>query len=58
VALTPGAAAGEAAGSLDLTAEALLRLVYGRIGDSGESTGEVRASNVNLDGLKVVFPGF
>jgi uncharacterized protein (TIGR03083 family) len=58
VALTPGAGDGEAAGSLDLTAEALLRLVYGRIGDSSEATGEVKASNVNLDGLKAVFPGF
>jgi uncharacterized protein (TIGR03083 family) len=58
VSLTAGTGDGDAAGSLDLTAEALLRLVYGRIGDSGEGTGEVRASNVSLDGLKAVFPGF
>jgi uncharacterized protein (TIGR03083 family) len=46
------------AGSLELTAEALLRLVYGRIGQSAGESGEVRASNVDLADLRAVFPGF
>jgi uncharacterized protein (TIGR03083 family) len=58
VALTPGAGDGEAAGSIDLTAEALLRLVYGRVDDSAVASGEVQASNVNLADLRTVFPGF
>jgi uncharacterized protein (TIGR03083 family) len=45
-------------GSLELTAEALLRLVYGRIGESAAESGAVRASNVDLADLRAVFPGF
>jgi uncharacterized protein (TIGR03083 family) len=58
VTMAPGAGDSAASGSLDLTAEALLRLVYGRLDDSAEATGEVKASNVSLSGLKAVFPGF
>jgi uncharacterized protein (TIGR03083 family) len=61
VALTPGspAADGDAAsGSLDLTAEALLRLVYGRVDESAVASGEVQAANVKLTDLRTVFPGF
>jgi uncharacterized protein (TIGR03083 family) len=47
-----------AAGSLDLTAEALLRLVYGRVDDSAVASGEIRPSNVDLADLRTVFPGF
>lgn len=60
VTLTPdgdGAPAGSSA-SLDLTAEALLRLVYGRVDESAQASGEVRASNVSLADLRAVFPGF
>jgi uncharacterized protein (TIGR03083 family) len=56
VSLSPGD--GEAPGSLELTAEALLRLVYGRLDDSAPATGEVRAVNVSLPDLQAVFPGF
>jgi uncharacterized protein (TIGR03083 family) len=45
-------------GSLDLTAETLLRLVYGRVDELAAASGEVRASNVDLAGLRAVFPGF
>jgi uncharacterized protein (TIGR03083 family) len=45
-------------GSLELTAEALLRLVYGRIGEPAGESGEVRTSNVDLEDLRAVFPGF
>lgn len=59
VALTPGSSAdGAASGSLDLTAEALLRLVYGRVDDSALASGEVRLSNVSLSDLRTVFAGF
>jgi hypothetical protein len=60
VALTPGSGddGTPATGSLDLTAESLLRLVYGRVDDSAMASGEVRASNVNLTDLRTVFPGF
>jgi len=58
VTLTPGAAGTPASGSLDLTAEALLRLVYGRVGEPDVASGEVRASNVRLADLQAVFPGF
>ena len=61
VTLAPGAPdAGEtpASGALDLTAEALLRLVYGRVGEPDVASGEVRATNVSLADLQAVFPGF
>jgi uncharacterized protein (TIGR03083 family) len=57
VTLSPGAPDAPSA-SLDLTAEALLRLVYGRVDDSAIATGEVRASGVSLKDLQAVFPGF
>jgi uncharacterized protein (TIGR03083 family) len=57
VTLTGGTPDAPPSGSLELTAEALLRLVYGRLGESAAS-GEVRASNVDLAGLRAVFPGF
>lgn len=58
VTLTPGAPDTPASGSLELTAEALLRLVYGRVDESGVSPGELRATNVTLPELQAVFPGF
>ncbi|WP_300609983.1 maleylpyruvate isomerase family mycothiol-dependent enzyme [Trebonia sp.] len=58
VTLTPGPGDAATAGSLDLTAEALLRLVYGRLDESVVAPGEVRASGVSLPGLRAVFPGF
>ena len=58
VTMTPGTGDAEASGSLDLTAEALLRLVYGRVDDSAVASGEVQASDVDLADLRVVFPGF
>ena len=56
----PAGSAGSAgsSGSLDLTAEALLRLVYGRLGESTVASGEVRTSDVSLPELRAVFPGF
>jgi uncharacterized protein (TIGR03083 family) len=56
--LTPGSPAAPPSGSLELTAEALLRLVYGRVDESALASGEVRASNVDLESLQAVFPGF
>jgi uncharacterized protein (TIGR03083 family) len=58
VTLTAAAADTPPSGSLDLTAETLLRLVYGRVGESAAASGEIRASNVDLAGLRAVFPGF
>ncbi len=58
VTMTPGAGDAPTAGSLDLTAEALLRLVYGRLGESVVASGEVQASDVSLPELRTVFPGF
>ena len=58
VTMTPQAGGAAASGTLDLTAEALLRLVYGRLDDSAIASGEVRASNVRLTDLQAVFPGF
>jgi uncharacterized protein (TIGR03083 family) len=58
VTLTPGTGDGPASGSLDLTAEALLRLLYGRLDESALEPGEVRASAVSLADLRAVFPGF
>ncbi|GAA3393084.1 maleylpyruvate isomerase N-terminal domain-containing protein [Cryptosporangium minutisporangium] len=47
---------GESTGSLDLPAEAFLRLLYGRL-DPAHSP-SVTAQNVDLDALRAVFPGF
>ena len=58
VSLTPGLPASAAPGSLELPAEALLRLVYGRLDESAVASGEVRAAGVDLAGLRPVFPGF
>jgi uncharacterized protein (TIGR03083 family) len=58
VTLTPGAGDEPASGSLDLTAEALLRLVYGRLDESALASGEIKTSNVTLAELRAVFPGF
>jgi uncharacterized protein (TIGR03083 family) len=58
VTLTAAAADAAPSGSIDLTAEALLRLVYGRVDETAATSGEVRASNVDLAGLRAVFPGF
>jgi len=57
VTLTPVAPT-SAAASVELTSEALLRLVYGRVDDSAVASGELRASNVTLPELQAVFPGF
>jgi uncharacterized protein (TIGR03083 family) len=57
VSLSPGDD-GAASGSLELTVEALLRLVYGRLDDSALATGEIRTVNVSLPDLQAVFPGF
>jgi uncharacterized protein (TIGR03083 family) len=58
VTLTAGAADASPSGTLDLPAETLLRLVYGRVDESAAASGEVRASNVDLAALRAVFPGF
>jgi uncharacterized protein (TIGR03083 family) len=54
ITLTP--ADGTAEPGLELPAEALLRLVYGRL-DPGH-TPPVEASGVDLDELRAIFPGF
>jgi uncharacterized protein (TIGR03083 family) len=54
VSLAPGAADAGAAASLALPAEALLRLVYGRLDDAAQAT----ATGVTLPELRDVFPGF
>jgi uncharacterized protein (TIGR03083 family) len=54
VSLTPADADDVATASLALSAEAFLRLVYGRLDDPAEIT----VSGVNLAELKSVFPGF
>jgi len=50
----PAGAGDDTAASLALPAEALLRLVYGRL----DSDPGLRASGVTLPELKSVFPGF
>lgn len=49
---------GAPGGSLDLTAEALLRLVYGRLDEAHAGSGEVRVDGVTLEDLRAIFPGF
>jgi uncharacterized protein (TIGR03083 family) len=58
VTLTPGAAETPASASVELTSEALLRMVYGRVDESTVASGELRAENVTLPQLRAVFPGF
>jgi uncharacterized protein (TIGR03083 family) len=58
VTLTPGAGEAPASASVELTSEALLRLVYGRVDESTVASGELRAENVTLPQLQAVFPGF
>jgi uncharacterized protein (TIGR03083 family) len=58
VILTPGAAETPASASLELTSEALLRLVYGRADESAVASGELRMTNVTLPELQAIFPGF
>jgi len=58
VTLTPGAGETPASASVELTSEALLRLVYGRVDESALASGELRAENVTLPELRAVFPGF
>jgi uncharacterized protein (TIGR03083 family) len=58
VTLTAGAPETPASASVDLTSEALLRLVYGRVDDSALASGELRTENVTLPDLQAVFPGF
>jgi uncharacterized protein (TIGR03083 family) len=58
VTLTPGSGDVPASASIELPAEALLRLVYGRLDDSEVASGEVRLSGAPLPELHAVFPGF
>lgn len=58
VTLTPGSGDVPAAAFIELPAEALLRLVYGRLGEPEVASGEVRLSGVTLPELQAVFPGF
>jgi uncharacterized protein (TIGR03083 family) len=58
VLLVPRDGGAVAHASLDLTAEALLRLVYGRLDEPGLVPGEARTGNVRLADLRAVFPGF
>jgi uncharacterized protein (TIGR03083 family) len=55
-ALTPADGPGGATGSLRLPAEALVRLVYGRL-DPGHTPSSVAATQVDLDTLRKSFPG-
>lgn len=57
VSLTPSPADASADATLDLPAEALLRLVYGRLDDAHVNGDEVRASGITLDDLRNVFAG-
>jgi len=52
--VAPAAAADAATASLDLPAEAFVRLIAGRLDDGTE----VKASGVTQAELKSVFPGF
>jgi hypothetical protein len=54
VSLAPGDPGDAARASIVLTAEALVRLVYGRLDDAAEIT----AAGVTLPELQAVFPGF
>lgn len=52
-----GAASGEAAARVTIPAEALVRLVYGRL-DHAHTPSSIATSGVELDMLRAVFPGF
>ncbi|MGH3295271.1 MAG: hypothetical protein ACRDP7_26095, partial [Trebonia sp.] len=54
VTLAPAGEGDEPTATLALPAEALLRLVYGRLDDEQD----LRAARVTLTELKSVFPGF
>lgn len=58
VTLTPGSGEEPASAFVELPAEALLRLIYGRLDESEVASGEVRLSGVTLPELQAVFPGF
>ena len=58
VTLTPGSGDVPASAFLELPAEALLRLVYGRLDEPEVASGEVRLSGVTFPELQAVFPGF
>ena len=55
--LQPGAAA-EGSAELELSAEALVRLVYGRLDDRHLGSPAPRTTGVELDRLRAIFPGF
>ncbi|MHB1875987.1 MAG: maleylpyruvate isomerase N-terminal domain-containing protein [Streptosporangiaceae bacterium] len=54
---TRGVAADDADTEIAMPAEALLRLVYGRL-DAAHTPGEVQAKPADLDLLRAIFPGF
>jgi|SRR5579871_779962 len=56
VSLEPGDGA-DGTPRLELSAEALVRLVYGRLDDRHLGTPPPKATGVGLDGLRAVFPG-
>jgi len=58
VTMAPGAPQTPASAVVELTSEALLRLVYGRVDESTVTSGELRTDNVTLPELQAVFPGF
>jgi len=56
VSLEPGTAA-DPSGSLDLPAEGLLRLVYGRLDAALPAAEPMSADGITLDELRAIFPG-
>jgi uncharacterized protein (TIGR03083 family) len=56
VSLEPGEAA-DGSPRLELSSEALIRLVYGRLDDHHLGVPAPEASNVDLDSLRAIFPG-
>lgn len=57
VSIRPGDAEATDA-TLEIPAEGLLRLVYGRLGDAHPPRGPVRSEGISLEDLQEVFPGF
>jgi len=55
--LTPNAATPNAAATLELPAEAFLRLLYGRL-DPDHTPAGINPTDVDLDTLRTAFPGF
>jgi hypothetical protein len=49
---------GDANANITLPAEALLRLVYGRLDPDHTPEGEITLDRVDLDALRALFPGF